>query len=191
MAVTNGMGDYGSQQTANGVVELLSPLQMVWRRGIEWGGTAALSSDGISVTVTSTNLPKEGNLVRINSSGKAVSLTENLATTDSGTTSLALVWVGYEVSDAAASDVITVIDAPWYLFEISSERVSASYALTAGFLVYYDGAANLFYGEEFTASGKTNSTYGYHCGVSEGAATRNGSTYFRVRWNRSTNMGQL
>jgi hypothetical protein len=191
MAVTNGMGNYGSQQTANGVVELLSPLQMVWRRGIEWGGTAALSSDGISVTVTSTNLPKEGHVVKINSSGKAVALSANMATTDSGTTSLALVWVGYEVSDAAASDVVTVIDAPWYLFEISSDRVDAAYTLSAGRYVYYDGASQVFYGLDNTASGKTASTYGYACGVSEGATTRNGSTYYRVRWNRGINMGQL
>ena len=55
-------GDFGSSQKANGVVELLSPLAMVWRRPLEWGGTSSLGSDGVSVTFTNTNLPKEGEI---------------------------------------------------------------------------------------------------------------------------------
>lgn len=173
-------GDYGSQQTANGVVELLSPMHFIWRRALEWGGTTALGSDGTSVTFTNTNLPKEGELVMINSAGKAAQ-NGNLSVTDSGTTSLALVWTGYAVADAGAVDTITVVDGAYYLFEVSSDRVSSSMAPAAGYLAFYDASQKKFYGTD-SAEGVKGT---YRVGVCEGTTTRGGATYYRLRWGRT------
>lgn len=181
--MANISGNYGSQQTKNGVVELLTPLHLIWRRAIEWGGTAALGSDGISVTITTTNLPKEGEVVKINSSGKAVAVGGNLAATDSGTTSLALVWTGYEVADSAAVDVLTVIDAPRFLYEVSADRVNTTAGLSSGHLVFWDSSISKYWGH--ASSGLTNTTeHSYLVGICEGSVTRNSATYYRIMWNR-------
>lgn len=172
-------GDYGSQQTTNGVVELLSPMAFVWRRAIEWGGTSALTSDGTSITFTNTNLPKEGEVVKIGSDGKATQTFGNLAVTDSGTTSLCLVWTGYEVADSGAQDTFTVLDGAYYLFELSSDRVNSGAAPSAGTAVYY--SAN---DKKFQNTNATGSYKAYRVGVCEGTVTRNSATYYRIRWNR-------
>lgn len=173
-------GDYGSQQTTNGVVEILSPMAFIWRRAISWGGTSALTSDGTSITFTNTNLPKEGELVKIASDGTATQTFGNLATTDSGTTSVAMVWTGYEVADSGAQDTFTIIDGAYYLFELSSDRINSGAAPAAGTFVYYSANDKKF--QNASASG---SYFTYKVGVCEGTVTRNSATYYRIRWNRA------
>lgn len=163
-------GNFGSQQTANGVVELLSPLTMIWRRPIEWGGTSALGSDGVSVTFTNTNLPKEGEVVKIGTDGKAAYLTG--AETDANM-SLGLVWTGYEQHDSGAVDTITMIDSNYMLFDVDASRIDSA---TAGEAIYWSASA-----KQFT----TDTTSAYAVGVCEMTGTvRGGNTFTRIKWSR-------
>jgi hypothetical protein len=171
-------GNFGTGQTANGVVELLSPLAMVWRRPIEWGGTSSLGSNGVSVTFTNTNLPKEGEVIMVGTDGKATT-PEALTAADTGAASLCVVWTGYEQNDSGAVDTLTVLDGGYFVFDISSDRVTSGTPPVAGSLVYYDASV-----KEYTVTAGAGSDFNHNVGVCEGTRTAAGATYYRIRWSR-------
>jgi len=171
-------GEFGSSQKANGVVELLSPLAMVWRRPIEWGGTSSLGSDGVSVTFTNTNLPKEGEVVYVFTDGTAKAAAD-LTAADTGAASLGVVWTGYEQHDSGAIDTFTMIDGNYFLYDVSDDRAKSGDPPVAGSLVYFD-AGNKGYTDS-TGSGATH----YHkIGTCESTRTTGGTTYYRIKWSR-------
>tara|TARA_R110000824_G_scaffold235549_1_gene424337 strand:- start:49 stop:552 length:504 start_codon:yes stop_codon:yes gene_type:complete len=162
-------GNFGSGQTTNGVLELLSPLAMVWRRAIEWGGTSALDSDGVSITFTNTNLPKEGQVVKVNSSGKAIAV----AAGDDTNESYGVVWTGYDQSDSGAVDTITMLDSGYMLFDVDASLVHSA---TAGALMYFSASV-----QKWT----TTTTDAVAHGVCEQTAiVRGGKTFTRIKWTR-------
>ena len=166
-------GNFGSGQTANGVLELLSPLAMVWRRAIEWGGTSALGSDGVSVTFTNTNLPKEGQVVAINTSGKAVAM----AGTDTGdlaVESYGVVWTGYDQADSGAVDTITVLQGGFMLFDVDASLVSGT--PTAGGAAYYSASINKW------TSATTGGALSFGT-IEQTGIVRGGQTFTRIKWS--------
>jgi hypothetical protein len=174
-------GDFGSSQKANGVVELLSPLAMVWRRPLEWGGTSSLGSDGVSVTFTNTNLPKEGEIVYVYTDGTAKAAVD-LAAADTKAASLCLVWTGYEQHDSGAIDTFTTIEGNYFLYDVSDARVNAHVDTpipTAGALVYWAADEKVY-----TSLASTGSDHYHSVGTCESTRTAGGTTYYRIKWSR-------
>ena len=163
-------GNFGSQQTGNGVVQLLSPLGLVWRRAIEWGGTTALGSDGVSITFDNSNLPMEGHVVKVDTDGKAAAVAAG--ETDANL-SLGVVWTGYDQHDSGAIDTITMIDGGYFLFDVDASLVEAA---VAGQALYWSASVNQF---------TDDATGAYAVGVCEQTGmSRGGKTFTRIKWTR-------
>lgn len=174
-------GNFGSGQTSNGVVEILSPLAGVWRRPIEWGGDSSLGSDGVSVTFTNTNLPEEGQVVEVGTDGTA---DHCAALTGTETdllrkASLGLVWTGKDQHDSGAVNTFTMIDGSNFLFDVSAGRVGST--LAAGKRALWDRVNKKFESTD-NASGATSM---YNIGVVEQIGiARGGQTFARIKWTR-------
>jgi hypothetical protein len=175
-------GNFGSGQTVNGVVELISPLTMVWRRPIGWGGGTSMSSNGVSIVYDNTNLPLEGTVVLVQSDGDAnVTVNSGHASAyDLQGLSLALVWTGYDQHDSGAIDTITVIDSGHFLFDVSPDRCTTGAEPAAGTVVYYDSDV-----DKFTNDPGATTDYNHPVGVCEGERTASGLIYYRIKWTRS------
>lgn len=168
------VNEFGSQQTANGVVNLLTPLTMVWRRDVPVDSSSFISADTskgaleFSTDTTGAHAILEGEWVILDASSGEASID------DAGGNMGYMVWAGTDRQDIASSGGITILCGS-YIAEVSEENFDDGGTYNYGTPLYIGTGSWV---------GKLTSTdpgSGVVVARIEGSTTRNGKVYYRIR----------